>query len=99
VGFGSPPQFRQYNCPSPPQSRPLAAAILRDDRRKQRSGRAMLDSGNHLRPARPDAGTAAFIVLIAVFAIFMVALMALGDSSHLLSARQSETPTIGVGPS
>lgn len=58
----------------------------------------MLDSGNHLHPARPDAGTAAFIVLIAVFAIFMVALMALGGDGHLVSTRQFETPAVGVGP-
>jgi hypothetical protein len=45
-----------------------------------------------------DAGTAAFIVWLVVFALFMVALMALGGNSHLLAAHQPATGLGYIGP-
>ena len=45
-----------------------------------------------------DAGTAVFIAWIAVFAIFIVALMALGGGDHVLTAHRLVTPTPWVGP-
>jgi len=59
----------------------------------------MRDIEHNLHPARQcDAGTAAFIVWIVVFAVFMVALMALGGGSHLLTVHHFEQPALGVGP-
>jgi len=45
-----------------------------------------------------DSGGAMFIAWIAVFAVFVVALMALGGDGHLLTAHRLVTPAPWVGP-
>ncbi len=55
--------------------------------------------GDDFRPqSRRDPGTVAFVVWIAVFAAFMVALMAIGNDDHMLTAHRVDMPAIGVGP-
>ncbi len=59
----------------------------------------MLQTQNDFhRNASHDPGTAAFVVWIAVFAVFVVALMALGGGDHLLTAHRMVTPAPWVGP-
>jgi hypothetical protein len=45
-----------------------------------------------------DSGATVFIAWIAVFAVFVVALMALGGDGHLLTAHRMVTPAPWVGP-
>jgi hypothetical protein len=59
----------------------------------------MFHTNPELRPTTSrDPGTAIFILWIAVFAIFVVALMALGGGDDVLTAHRMVTPAPWVGP-
>ena len=55
-----------------------------------------MDIGSKPRPAGHDAGTAALILWLVVFAVFMAMLLAFGGDGRLMTTWHVEAPSVAA---